>query len=136
MALTEARLDELRSKHGKIGVVDFNGHVLVFRRPSRENIRDYRRKQDSASEKMDALDQLAQITILAFDDTDDPNGARRLFTDVFLEEFPGATSHKRFVLCLSALGGMVEDEDAADLGKGVSVRDSRPARTPTASPIG
>jgi hypothetical protein len=123
--LSDARLDELQVKHGKIGMVEYCGHAIVFRKPSREIARDYRRKKDSVAEAPDALDQLAQATIVAFDDEDDPNKARVRFTGEFLEEYPLATSHPRFVTCLSVLSGLAAEEDDSDLGKGVSVRSGR-----------
>lgn len=124
--LTEARLAELETRYGRIGVVPYNGHMVVFRRPSREDIRAHRRKQDSPSERPDSMDQLAQMTIIAFDDLDDPTAARVHFTSVFLEEFPLATGNSRFVNCLSVLSGVVEEEDAAAMGEGFSVRPTRP----------
>jgi hypothetical protein len=134
--LSEAQLEELRVKYAKIGVVEFNGHTLVFRKPSREHVREYRRKKDSDAEKMDAMDQLAQATILAFDAETDPNKARTTFTGQFLDDYPLAISNPKFVALLSALAGLIEEEDAADLGKGVSVRGARQSTSPTASPNG
>lgn len=132
----EDRLEALQAKYGKIGVIEFNGHVLVFRKPSREHVREYRRKKDSEAEKMDAMDQLAQATIVALDGEEDVNRARTTFTTVFLEDYPLAISNPKFVTCLSALAGLLEEEDAKDLGKGVSVRSAPRGITPKASPNG
>lgn len=129
--LDEAKLDELQRQYGKIGTVEFSGHVVVFRKPSRTDVREYRRMQGSDAERPDAMDRLAQATIVAFDDVTDPNAARTLFTGSFLVEFPMAVSHGRFAACLSVLAGLVEAEDAEDLGKGVTVRSSRPKPSPT-----
>lgn len=134
--LSEAQLEELRVKHGKIGVVEFSGHVLVFRKPSREHVREYRRKKDSDLEKMDAMDQLAQVTLVAFDTEADPDKARTTFTRSFLDDYPLAISNPKFVAVLSALAGLIEEEDYKDLGKGASVRGARPSTSPTASPNG
>jgi hypothetical protein len=135
-AAAEEMLEGLRLKYGKIGIVDFNDHRLVFRKPSREHVREYRRKKDSDAEKMDAMDQLAQATIVAFDGQTDPNKARETFTMRFLEDYPLAISNPKFVAVLSALAGLIEEEDAKDLGKGASVRGARPSTSPTASPNG
>lgn len=132
----ETRLEALRVKYGKIGAVEYNGHLLVFRKPSREHVREYRRKKDTDAEKMDAMDQLAQVTIVAFDGEEDVIRARTTFTNVFLEDYPLAISNPKFVSCLSALAGLVENEDAKDLGKGVTVKGPPPSTTPTASPNG
>lgn len=134
--MSEAQLEELRVKHVKIGVVDYNGHQLVFRRPTREQVREYRRKKDSDAEKMDAMDQLAQATILSFDGEADPDKARQVFTREFLTDYPLAVSNPKFVSVLSALAGLIEEEDARDLGKGASVRGPRPSTLQTASPNG
>ena len=134
--LSEPELEALKTKHGKIGVIDWDGHQLVFRRPTREHVRDYRRKQDSAAEKADSMDQLAQQTLVAFDGEEDVNKARAHFTSIFLEEYPAFTSNSRVVNVLSALTGIIADEEATELGKGASVRRSHPKSTPTVSPNG
>jgi hypothetical protein len=129
--MDETKLEELRVKHGgKVGAVEFSGHTLVFRRPSRDVAREYRRKKDSDVEKMDALDQLAQATIVAFDAEEDPTRARVTFTSVFLEEYPLATSNPKFLACLGALAGLVDGEEEKDLGKGVTVKSAPRSTTP------
>jgi hypothetical protein len=122
--LSDARLEELRIKYGKIGVVEYNLHSLVFRRPSRDHVREYRRKQDTPMEKADAMDQLAQVTIVAFDLEDEPNKARVIFTEKFLEDYPLAVSNPRFVSVLTALAGLIEEEEYKNLGKGASVKSA------------
>jgi hypothetical protein len=129
----ETKLEALRIKYGKVGVVEYNGHEIVFRKPSRDHVRDYRRKKDDPGEKADAMDQLAQVTIIAFDGEDDPNRARVTFTTVFLEDYPLAVSHPKFVSCLSALSGLIEEEDERDLGKGVRIKSAPRAPSPMAS---
>jgi len=132
----DAKVEEARVKYGKAGGVRFNGHSIVFKKPTRDHVREYRRKLDTPSEKADAMDQIAQVTIVAFDDKDDPNVARTHFTTVFLEEYPMATSNYKFNACLSSLAGLSELEDDADLGKGVIVRNAPRKPLPTASPNG
>jgi hypothetical protein len=135
-SLTETELEQLKARHGKIGVRDWDGHQIVFRKATRAEVREYRRKQDSPHEKADAMDQLAQATIVAFDGQTDPNAARTVFTGVFLEQYPAFCSNTATVNVLSYLTGIVEEEGAGEMGKGASVRSAAPKPTPTASPNG
>jgi hypothetical protein len=132
----DAKVEAARAKYGKAGGVRFNGHSFVFKKPSRDHVREYRRKVESAAEKMDAMDQLAQATIVALDEQDDPTAARTIFTTVFLEEYPMATSNSKFNVCLSALSGLTEVEDDEDMGKGVIVKVRAPKLSPKVSPNG
>ena len=134
--LAEDQLESLRSRYGKIGVVAYAGHEIVFRRPTRDDCRNYRRMQASAAEKHDAIETLAQITLVAFDDDIDVNRARTTYTTTFLEEYPLFSSVPRVMSVLSVLSGVVEEEDVADLGKGGIYRSGRPRPTPTDSPNG
>ena len=134
--LTEPQLAELESKHGKIAIVSYSGHDIVFRRPSRDIAKDYRRKRESADLRADSMEQFAQAVIVAFNDINDPTAARIMFTGTFLEKYPLAISHPKFITALSALSGLVENEDAADLGKGVIVRPASPRTTQEGSPSG
>ena len=135
-ALTEADLEILKARHGKIGVRDWDGHQIVFRKATRAEVRDYRRKQDNPAEKPDAMDQLAQATIVSFDGNQDPNSARAIFTTMFLEQYPAFCSNTATVNVLSYLTGIVEEEVDRDMGKGASVRSATRPSTPTASPNG
>lgn len=135
-SLSDAQLEVQRARYGKIGVVEFSGHQLVFRKPSRDNARDYRRKKDSEAEKTDAMDQLAQATIIAFDGEEDVNRARVTFTEVFLEDYPLAMNSPKFIAVLSALAGLIEDEVATDLGKGASIKGLRLPDSPKGSTNG
>lgn len=128
--LTEEQLEAFRARYGKIGIVDYGGHRLVFRKPSRIDVRDYRRKMDSPQEKPDGLDQLANIMICAFDEEQEPQAARAHFLS-FLDEYPLFTSSGKALTVLNILSGLVEQEEVGDLGKGVSVRSAprRPTQT-------
>jgi hypothetical protein len=130
--LNDAQLDELKMKYGKIAAIDYNGHQIVFRRPTRDNCREYRRQRESQAEKHEALEHLAQVTLIAFDGEQDVNKARTFYTATFLEEYPLFVNVPKVSAALSALSGMVEEEDAQDLGKGVSVRSARQPTSPTA----
>jgi hypothetical protein len=130
--LDEAQLDALRAKYGKVGIVDYNEHQIVFKRPTRDNCREYRRMRESPAEKGDAVEFLAQVSIAAFDGETDANKARSTYTNSFLEQYPLFANHPRAIAVMSALTGMMEEEDALDLGKGASVRTGRRASTPEA----
>jgi hypothetical protein len=129
-AAREAKYDELQRLHGKIGLVEFNGHSIVFGRPSRDQAREWRRMRESKEEKHNAMESLAQMSILAFDDIFDANAARTLFTGSFLVAYPLAVSSARFQNVLSALGGILDDEEAADLGKGARIKGLAPPTSP------
>lgn len=134
--LTEEQIEALRQKFGKVGVVDYNGHQIVFRKPTRDDCRDYRRMRESPSEKGDAIESLCQKSLCAFDGEQDVNRARTHYTTVFLEEYPLFANVPKVMAIMSALTGMVEEEDAIDLGKGASFRSARLRSTPAVSPNG
>ncbi len=133
--LDEAGIKALEKTHKKVGVIDWDGHQLVFRRPSRVDTREYNRKQDSPAEKPDALDQLAQVTLVAFDGETDPIRARTLF-NVFLDDYPMFCNAPRVANLMGALGGAMEAEEAKALGKGVAIWPGTHPPTQTVSPNG
>lgn len=120
--LTEEALSDLQKKHGKIGVVEFEGHQIVFSRPSREQARDFRRKEDSPTEKPDRVDQLAQQTIVALDGETDATKARIGFLS-FLQDYPLFCDSPKAQTVLTVLAGGMEATEAKLLGKGCSVRN-------------
>lgn len=132
--LDDAQIEQLRvtGKYGKIGVVEYSGHQIVFRRPTRDQCREYRRQLGSPAEKHEAMEHLAQSMLVAFDGQTDANAARTTYTSMFLEAFPLFVNHPKVLNVISALAGLVEEEDAADLGKGASVRTGPPKSTPAA----
>jgi hypothetical protein len=136
--LTEEQLEALRATHKKIGIVDWSGHQLVFRRPSRDECHTYRVALEHPEMKADAMERLCQMTILALDGVQDATAARVTFTGTLLVEHPMLASTTKVRAALGALSGLVEEEDAADLGKGVSVRGPtwKPSRegSPSGSP--
>lgn len=134
-AAAEARLERLRSQYMKIGIVDWDDHELVFKLPSRDSIREYRRKLQSELEKPDALEQLSQAMIVAFDGIDDANAARVRYTGEFLVRFPAFTSSARVINVLSALAGLISESEAVELGKGVRVKSGPGSSTPAGSPV-
>ena len=135
-SLTDVEIEALTARYGKVGVRLWDGHQIVFRKATRAEVREYRRKQDSAVEKPDAMDQLAQATIVAFDGNADANAARTLFTGTFLEQYPAFCSNTVTINILSYLTGIVEEEASTEMGKGGSVRSASQKTTPTALPNG
>lgn len=132
MALSDEQLVGLETKYGKIGVIEFSGHTLVFKKPDRVMVRDYRRKLTSPDEKMDAADQLAQACIVAFDGELDPNKARMVFTMSFLNDYPMFTNTAKYIQVFNVLLGLVETQDVTDMGKGCSIRGIPPQTSPQA----
>jgi hypothetical protein len=131
MKLKDDQLEQLRlACGGKIGVLDFDDHELVFKRPTRMDIHEYRRKEDT-SEKADRLDQLSQVMLAAFDGETDTVRARQLY-GLFLDEYPAFTSVAKVNNTLLTLAGMIEEEYYNILGKGVSIRNSPPKTSPPA----
>ena len=130
-AARSARLDALTKSHRKVGAIEWETDWIVFRLPSRDQTREYFRKREEPAEKPDALDYLAQATIVALNEIEDPTAARIAFTSTFLVDFPAFTRSLRVINCLHALAGLVTDEEAVDLGKGVEIRSSR-RRSPPA----
>jgi hypothetical protein len=134
--LDDSAIEDLAAKYGRVASVAWSGHTLVFRRPTREHVRDYRRKLATPAEQADAMDQMAQALIVAYDDTNDPNGARVKFTGEFLVEYPMAVGHPHFAGALLKLAGGVQEEEELDLGKGVRFWRAAQKPSPTASPNG
>lgn len=130
----DALLEPYQRQHGKCGHVEWEGHLMVFRPPSRFEIREYRRKQDTA-EKPDALDQLAQCMIVYFDGETDPVRVRRAFND-FLDAHGLFMSSVKSTLVFNALTGLVENDEALAMGKGWSVRGPLRFSSLTGSPNG
>ena len=136
MSLNEEQIEALRAQYSKVGVVDYNGHQLVFRKPTRDEFREYRRMQSAPNEKGDSIESLCQKILCAFDGETNAIAARTHYTGVFLVEYPGFTNVQGVIALVSALSGLVEEEDAADLGKGVSFRSERLKRLREGSPNG
>jgi hypothetical protein len=134
--LTEEQLQTLEQKYQKISVVRFNGHEIVFRKPTRVDCANYRRMMSSPAEKPNAAESLAQVCIAAFDGETDVNRARITYTTVFLEDYPLFANTSNALAAISWLSGMAEDEDAIDLGKGVTCRSARLASMRAALPSG
>ena len=134
--LTEEQLQTLEATHKKIVVVDWSGHEIGLRRATRDECHAYRVKLESPETKADANEQLCQQLIVALDGSADANAARVIFTGSLLVEFPMLPYSPKMRLALALVMGAVEAEDAADLGKGVTLRPSPPKPTPEGSPSG
>ena len=134
--LSEEQLEALKLQYQKIAVISYNGHQIVFRRPTRLQCGEYRREREDPQARADAVEHLAQKALVAFDGEMDANRARTTYTASFLEEFPLFANYPPVMAALSYLTGMVEEEDASDLGKGVRVLSARRPSTPEVSPNG
>lgn len=133
--LDDAGLEALRvANGGKIGIVDWQGHQIVFRRPTRENIREYRRKVGTVEEP-DRVDQLTQAMLCAFDGQTDGVAARQAYLG-FLSEYPLFTSTAKCNTAVNVLGGLVEVESAEALGKFARILSARPKPMGQLSPNG
>lgn len=126
----EELYETLRSRHTKIAIVEWNGHAIVFRRPTRDECHAYRVAIEHPETKADAMEQLCQRTIVAFDGEQDANKARVTFTTIFLVESPMFSITSKVKAAIGVLAGLVEEEDAIDLGKGVTIKPSPRPRTP------
>jgi hypothetical protein len=129
--LSEEKLAELGQQHKKVIAIDWDGHQVVLRRPTRDECRAYRVALETPSTKADAADQLCQQTIVAFDGETQVTPARVAFTSSFLVEYPMFTSTRRAQAAIAVLAGIVESEDAADLGKALRVWPAPQPRMPT-----
>ena len=134
--LSEEQLDALKLACGKIAVVAYNGHEIVFRRPTRVQCGEYRREREDPQARADAVEHLAQKALVAFDGELDANRARIAYTTQFLEDYPLFANYPPVMAALSYLTGMVEEEEADALGKGVRVLSARPRSMPAVSPNG
>ena len=134
--LDDVQLEVLRVQYKKIAVIDWEGHQLVFRRPTRDEIRDYWQRKDSTSEASNALDLYSQVTIAAFDGNTDRAACRIAYTDSFLEAVPAFTRSGKAAVAFAHLMGLVEEDASVDLGKGVRVLSAPPRSTPAGLPPG
>lgn len=132
MGLSEEQLDELGTKYGRVVSVQWDGHEIVFRRPTIEECRAWRVKGESVDAKVDRADQHCQQTLVSFDGDMSPVTSRTKFSQEFLREHPMFATTSRCMAALGVLMGVVEEKDFADLGKGVSVRPSPRPSTPAA----
>lgn len=133
--LEEKDLGQLEKQHDKIGIIEWEGHQLVFRKPTRDDIRSYRLKVDNPAQKPDALDQLAGVAIIAFDGIQDAIRAREMFL-LFLDEYPMWSAAPKVQNVFFQLTGAVEVEDEQNLGKGATVRRAHRKNTPKVLPNG
>ena len=136
MFLTEEQLEGLRVKHRKIARVIWEGHEVVFRRPTRDEWHSYLRAQGSPMEKHTAQEHHSQITLVAYDGDMSMPGARVAYQQGLLEECPGFANAPELGAALSVLAGTAQEEEIKHLGEVVRVLSSRQGSTQTASPSG
>ena len=133
--LDDAGLEALRVQcGGVIHVLEFRGHQIVFRKPTRDHVRDFRSKEGTPAEP-DRVDQLTQVMVAAFDGGTDPVVARTAYIG-FLSECPMFTDSAKCRAAVNTLSGITESADADALGKFVRVLDGRRPSTTKPSPNG
>ena len=131
--LDDVGLESLRVRYGgKVGVVEWQGHQIVLRKPTRDDVRDFRRKGE---DDPDRVDQLTQVMLVAFDGEVDLVAAKEKYL-AFLSECPMFTDTPKCRAAVNVLGGIVEVEDSETLGKFVRVLNGRPRSIAKGSPTG
>jgi len=128
--ITPEQIEQATAKHGRVKVVQYNGHEMIFRKPSRPECKDYARKMNDESTKNDADEQLAQILIVNFDGETDPVRARIAF-NAMLDEYPLAANSKAIGGAVSRLAGVVQDDDAKKPASASTSSGTSPANSPT-----
>ena len=73
----EQHLAELEAKYKRIKVVEYNGHTLIFRAPTRAEAKQHAAKLENPQSKTDADEQLAQATVIHVDGEEDQKAARQ-----------------------------------------------------------
>jgi hypothetical protein len=133
--LSDEQLQALDRQYRKVREIKWDDYRMVFRRATRDEVRDYVRKGDDQFSKPNRVNELAQATIVAFDGEADIVRARGMFLS-FLDEYPGFTIAPHVGAFFADIMGMVEKEDAAALGKVCSERNTTLASSAKASPNG
>jgi hypothetical protein len=134
--LDEAALEALRIKFKKIARVAWEGHEVVFRRPTRDEWHSYLRAKGSPMEAHTAQEHHSQITIVAYDGDTAMPGCRIAYTNGLLEECPGFANAPELGAALSVLAGTAQEEEIKHLGEVVRVLSARHPSTRTDSPNG
>lgn len=125
--LSEEQIQALRVQHGRVGVIDYQGHQIVFARPTRASIQAHRRAMVSGGDQAaGASDGLAQSCLVALDGETDRPKAIQAFSR-FLEEFPAYTSNDKHMSVMNVLSGATEEEDEKALGKAARIYAASPA---------
>lgn len=112
--ISDEHRSELERKYGRIKVVTFNGHELVFRKPMSKEARQHAHDMENPQAKIHADDNLAMFTIVAVDGGDEAS-ARKAF-GALKEEWPYLVRSQKVGQVIGQLIGVVEDEDLKDSG--------------------
>lgn len=127
--ITPEQIEQATTKHGRVKLVQYNGHEMLFRKPSRPECKDYARKMNDDATKNDADEQLALMLVVNFDGADDQLGARRGLIQLF-DDYPLAANSKAIGGAISRLAGVVQDEDAKKPESALAPSVSSPANSP------
>ena len=127
--ISDDHLRELEAKYGKVRLVVYNGHELVFRKPKRVEIKQHRIKNQSEApeERASADEFLAQVLIEHVDGVEG-QPCKQKFLDL-LEDFPYLASNKDVARAMSVLSGALQDTE----GKGSASVSTTSASTPPTS---
>jgi hypothetical protein len=134
--LDDTQIESLQVKFRKVGVVSWEGHQILFRKPQRAEWHEYLRRKDTRGESHTALEQLTQQTIVAFDGETDVTKARVTYSNIFLEECPGFANAPEVSAILAVLAGTAQEEEVESLKKVGVVWSGRRNSTPMASQNG
>jgi hypothetical protein len=123
--LSDEALKDLERTYRRVRVVDWSGHELVFRYPTRDENQLYRRRMESADvdQKVSRDDWLLATLIVSFDDLREVVSVRIAFGSL-LDESPALAEASKFTILIQELRGLVEKEHSDELGKALSVRNA------------
>lgn len=126
--ITEEHLRELARTHKRVKHVAYNGHDLVFRRPTRVECQMHRSTtRESGAEEAD--EQLAAITIVQVDDVTDSTQVRASF-QALLDDWPYMVHEKSVGGALAELTGVKQDAELKRSGSAMQPNGSPQPSTP------
>jgi len=105
-------LAQLTQRYRRVKHVRYNGHDLVFRKPSRLEIQAHREQQssDNRGERVRADEDLQRVLIVQVDGVaDDPGAVRAAYNDL-LDDYPYLANEKAVGIAVAQLTGVVQDE--------------------------
>jgi hypothetical protein len=94
-------LDELRAKHRRIKVVEFNDLTVVFRAPTSAEYKMFRAKAHNPATVANAQEDLARVTVV--------HPSREAFSAI-LDEYPALCENAEVLRAFQELTGMTADE--------------------------
>ena len=123
MAIEEKVLDELRTKHRRIKVVELGPFTAVFRAPTSGEYKMFRAKSHNPAAVANAQEDLARVTVVY---------PTRAVFDSFLEEYPGFCENEAVTEAFKQLTGMAVDEHVKASGSASTSSGAPPTTSPGA----